>query len=347
MVTGLIGYMVGDAGAIWKTTDGGLSWSYQGSGVSNNLNAVSFSDTTHGIAVGDGGIILTTNDGLTWTKQKSTTSLGLLGCSMNSTSLAYVCGRNGIIYTSVDGGVTWTGQASGTSNDLFSICINPATPAKAVAVGETGTTVYTTNSGTLWTVVPVGILGFNSVSIDPTGTNIFVVGYNATIQLSVDGGLTYTAQISPVASVTLTCVQAISATVANICGAAGTILTTSNAGTLWTAQTPAVAFAASQFNAISYGSSTHGIAVGEGGVSDFLGSVFMVTDNGGILWGTGNVTNPATLFGYIYAYNMTAIYLNTYGTPGVGEQIFVKVKQASQSTGYTNSPGNSNIPQLV
>ncbi len=46
------------------------SWDAQSSGTTHALNAVSFSDATHGWAVGDGATILATSDGgATWTRQ--------------------------------------------------------------------------------------------------------------------------------------------------------------------------------------------------------------------------------------------------------------------------------------
>ncbi|MDQ3020430.1 MAG: YCF48-related protein [Bacteroidota bacterium] len=60
------GYTVGYNGLILKTSDGGITWNVQQSGVSNTLRSVDFADAANGFAVGDDGIILkTTNGGLT------------------------------------------------------------------------------------------------------------------------------------------------------------------------------------------------------------------------------------------------------------------------------------------
>jgi photosystem II stability/assembly factor-like uncharacterized protein len=55
MVDQQIVYVVGNAGTILKSTDGGLLWIRQFSGTTNNLHAVSFADANHGVAVGDMG----------------------------------------------------------------------------------------------------------------------------------------------------------------------------------------------------------------------------------------------------------------------------------------------------
>ncbi|MBK7499511.1 MAG: hypothetical protein IPI19_10485 [Ignavibacteriales bacterium] len=58
-----------------RTTNGGTTWASQSSGTTNNLWAVSFTDSNIGTAVGDHSIILrTTNGGATWTSQSSGTT---------------------------------------------------------------------------------------------------------------------------------------------------------------------------------------------------------------------------------------------------------------------------------
>ena len=67
----LQGTIVGSSGIIIHTTDGGLTWSRQNSGITDGsyLYAVSFVDSLIGYAVGDNGIILkTTNGGLSWVR---------------------------------------------------------------------------------------------------------------------------------------------------------------------------------------------------------------------------------------------------------------------------------------
>ena len=58
-----IGFVVGDAGTILKTTDAGMTWSPLTSGTTNTLYDVYFFDATQGVAVGDTGLILRTTDG--------------------------------------------------------------------------------------------------------------------------------------------------------------------------------------------------------------------------------------------------------------------------------------------
>jgi hypothetical protein len=58
-----VGTAVGDFGTILRTSDGGITWSLQISGTTNDLNSVCFIDSSSGTAVGDGGTIIHTTDG--------------------------------------------------------------------------------------------------------------------------------------------------------------------------------------------------------------------------------------------------------------------------------------------
>src|SRR4030095_8340903 len=58
-----IGFVVGDAGTILKSTDAGATWEPLTSGITNALHDVYFFDATQGVAVGERGRILRTTDG--------------------------------------------------------------------------------------------------------------------------------------------------------------------------------------------------------------------------------------------------------------------------------------------
>ena len=58
-----VGFAVGDAGTILKTTDAGMTWAPLTSGTTNALYDVYFFDATQGVAVGEQGVILRTTDG--------------------------------------------------------------------------------------------------------------------------------------------------------------------------------------------------------------------------------------------------------------------------------------------
>jgi photosystem II stability/assembly factor-like uncharacterized protein len=72
------GLVVGARGTILRTTDGGITWTRQISGTTEDLNQVFYANSDTGYVVGgesfppfQGGIILRTTDGgVTWAKQE-------------------------------------------------------------------------------------------------------------------------------------------------------------------------------------------------------------------------------------------------------------------------------------
>jgi len=72
-IDSLNGWTANGASRIYKTTDGGLTWTKYGSNAGFVINSISFSDTLNGWCVGDDGtrglIIHTTDGGKTWVLQ--------------------------------------------------------------------------------------------------------------------------------------------------------------------------------------------------------------------------------------------------------------------------------------
>ena len=102
-----VGYAVGDAGTIQKTTDAGLTWSALTSGTTKTFYDVYFFSDTEGIAVGDNGLILRTTDGgAVWQTITSGVRDGLRSVSFSGSN--GICGglSQDILY-STDSGATW------------------------------------------------------------------------------------------------------------------------------------------------------------------------------------------------------------------------------------------------
>ena len=120
---------VGEDATILKTTDGGAHWNiqtsgYQGAGV--QLFGVSFTDASHGTAVGSnfffsgGGnavVLRTTDGGGTWATKYSNPTPGILlfGVSFTDADTGTVVGVDfnvgvALILRTTDGGDTWSNQ---------------------------------------------------------------------------------------------------------------------------------------------------------------------------------------------------------------------------------------------
>jgi photosystem II stability/assembly factor-like uncharacterized protein len=155
MVNASTGYCVGVntifSPLVAKSTDGGANWIYSSFLLNNNegtLRDIYFFDTQNGIAVsnlwnGQGGISRTTNGGVNWTTQIF--SLGLYGVDFPSASIGYTVGLTGTIMKSINSGLSWTPQTSGTS--VFLSSVDFIDSLTGYACGDAGTVLKTTNGG--------------------------------------------------------------------------------------------------------------------------------------------------------------------------------------------------------
>jgi hypothetical protein len=98
------GWVIGDAGAILKTTNGGARWDPQTSGTNQWLRAVQFLDAQTGWAVGGNGTILKTIDGgTTWKPQASGTEAWLNAVQFLDAQTGWAVGDHGTILKTPNG----------------------------------------------------------------------------------------------------------------------------------------------------------------------------------------------------------------------------------------------------
>ncbi|MFH0960404.1 MAG: YCF48-related protein, partial [Pseudomonadota bacterium] len=140
------GFVVGSAGLVLGTTNGGQSWTSIFSGTSNDLTGISFTIGGIGIIVGKAGTILkTTNGGQSWFALCSGTSSDLRGVSLPNSMVGIAVGSSGTILRTTNGGTTWTLQYSSPSLDLIAVAFVDTNVG--VAVGTGGTVLRTNNGG--------------------------------------------------------------------------------------------------------------------------------------------------------------------------------------------------------
>ncbi|GJQ32883.1 MAG: hypothetical protein HBSAPP04_17220 [Ignavibacteriaceae bacterium] len=100
-ITTTTGWAVGTGGNVYKTTDGGGSWSKQASSTTSTLQSVDFFDENHGIAVGnDGTIIKTTDGGTTWERASEVTDQPLMSTLLLNEYSAIAVGSGSVILKS-------------------------------------------------------------------------------------------------------------------------------------------------------------------------------------------------------------------------------------------------------
>lgn len=173
-----VGWVVGSAGRIYKTTDGGNSWVAQASPTTRNLSKVHFIDSQHGWACGGWGdntaylVIRTTNGGTTW----QNLSFGNTAYSCDDIYFVdslngWICGYdntiNGHIHRTTDGGLTWTRQTipAGVGQvaaiDFPTVNKGWATTSSIYA-NPAGAILYTTDGGENWAIQGYTNLDYNN-----------------------------------------------------------------------------------------------------------------------------------------------------------------------------------------
>lgn len=147
-----------------KSTDGGANWSFYNFYFQNNEGScddIHFFDSNTGVITGaawngQGAIARTTDSGSNWATTLFPTIVALQGMDFPLINVGYVAGWGGAILNTIDYGVSWTEQTSGTSSDLYDIAFMPNT-LTGVAVGAGGVILYTDNGG-----LPVELSSFSA-----------------------------------------------------------------------------------------------------------------------------------------------------------------------------------------
>ncbi|MBK6874881.1 MAG: T9SS type A sorting domain-containing protein [Ignavibacteria bacterium] len=111
------GFVCGNGGEVFKTTDGGINWSNSNSGISNiDLNSISFVDESRGVVVGkSGSIFLTTDGGNSWVQNASSTNRNLLDVKYYSDGI-YATGEHGTLLSNDSG--KWNAVNTQTDSDI-------------------------------------------------------------------------------------------------------------------------------------------------------------------------------------------------------------------------------------
>lgn len=196
-----VGFVGTGSGKIYRTTDGGASWTlvYNNTSVTNFINHIRFDNATTGIAIGDGinassimAYLYTTDGGSTWTN-RNTVLLGtipLTNVYFVNAGFGYMGGYTLVgskevegIFRTTTSGTNWTFYTIGnTSKDSLSWteAISFRTTAIGVAVKSDSTVWRTANSGVTWTKVgQLPRMGFGIVY--NSATSVIIVGRNGMV----------------------------------------------------------------------------------------------------------------------------------------------------------------------
>lgn len=262
------GYIVGNAGAILATTDGGKNWTVQSSGTTVDLKAVYFANSFTGWACGANGVILnTTNGGTTWQILTSGTTQTLNTIYFNG-SFGMVGGTNGTLLKTTSSGTSWTSVSNPfTSVEITSISFPNSGNLNFYWVAtKNGNCGVTTNSGVNWAVNASFGAAYGIKSIHARNTNpgdVWCVGALGLKKKTNDNGATWTSQTMGTTN-TLNDVHFSnqSSLYGHAVGENGTIVCTTNGGLTWGLETSTTT---QRLNSIFMLDTQTGFAVGDSG----------------------------------------------------------------------------------
>jgi photosystem II stability/assembly factor-like uncharacterized protein len=275
------GFAVTLGGFVYRTTDGGQTW-FQRTKAATALNAVYFFDAATGYAVGrDNTVLKTTDGGETWdpkpvpdTIPKGELSSIRCGTSANCMITTGNSGAERLLHTT-NGGNSWT-ALSPTSEHLYDVAYSSNTDA--VAVGDFGITVLTTNANSSTpTFVRVGddpLPGLFSRLRSGSANLVVAPGRAGRLARSTDGGRHWTAIQLPT-SADLRDAWFVDDEVGFALDAGGRVFRTMNGGDNWaefgtaSGVQPSTLYAPDQDTVLLFGPT--GVRRGTGGSFDLVG----------------------------------------------------------------------------
>ncbi|MDO8620359.1 MAG: YCF48-related protein [bacterium] len=230
LVSGL--YLSGGTGSIFKTTDGGDTFSQLRSPSLNPLHAISCPSQSVCYTVGDFGTFLkTTNAGETWS--------GIpLGSKSNSPRLTnvlaldeqtvIVIGRDATLYRTEDGGASWGRPGVRSVADFYALYFPDS--KNGFIGGDDGALFVTDDGGATWAYRSTLRLAGKILGIHGDGgQTLFAVG--DAVHKSTDGGKTWTRQTTP--SKSSVGVAVVDASTTYILADLNTVQKTSDGGATW------------------------------------------------------------------------------------------------------------------
>jgi photosystem II stability/assembly factor-like uncharacterized protein len=277
------GWVVGYKQRIYKTTDGGLTWTRQKTYALNDIYLdVCFIDSLEGWVTGFPATVYhTTDGGVSWTRQYPSGSASWIFDIFFVDSLnGWTAGEDGAIDMTTDGGQTWVGVTSGTTESLYGLWFTAVD--RGWAVGNAGTILFW--DGVSWSPQTSGVSDFVRDLCFVSDNTGWAVGGDRAVLRTTDGGQTWVAQPVPSSpNPYLMDVCFIDSLEGWVAETDGTILHTTDSGASWEIQH---AEGSPHLCGIDFVNATHGWAAG-------LSCAIQHTGDGGATW-VSQTTNLST-----------------------------------------------------
>ncbi len=232
---------VGEAGTVWRSADGGTSWSAIASGTSATLNAITTAGTNL-VAVGEAGAAVYSSDGgETWSVAQSGTTLPLVSLWANGGGLVIAVGGRlaggggsaSVLIRSTDSGATWSFPTSAAPNDntFDDLAAVYGTGSAIVAVGGCEfvcstdfASYHSTDGGVTWTYHSslTASAERRAGSLWGTGSTFIAGASSEYIYRSTDAGVSWTLESTGQLNITL-----------EVAGSGSNVVAASANGKIW------------------------------------------------------------------------------------------------------------------
>lgn len=268
------GYVVGEGGFVARTDVGGASWNPSVSPhvIGNLLSLWFFADT--GWVVGlfqdsshvPHNMLLTTDGGQTWTPQNTESTVRLHTLVFPDRRKAFALDESHVVAT-INGGRTWAPRLIDSLNTFSGISFSDT--SNGWMVGSSGEIRKTTDGGSSWNRVSVGLQFDLHAIAAASGSRLIAVGDGGAITRTDNGGDNW----FPIASPTQRNLQSVDFFTSNAgvaVGDGGEIIRTVDGGLSWSE----VSNGSFSLSGVQFFDATNGWAVG------FNGSAYRSTDAG-------------------------------------------------------------------
>jgi photosystem II stability/assembly factor-like uncharacterized protein len=188
------GWVVGDAGTLLRTTDGGRTWLGQKSGTNQSLYSIAFhEDGKRGWIVGERATILETKDGgENWNRLKTNLKADFFAVSLcNNYQDVCIVGGGGVILKRELTQKRWKQIPSLVTDTLWSLHFSWRGEL-GCAVGGNGAILISLDGGNTWRHKKVGVKSsLYSATVLADERTIWVVGDEGTVLVSKNKGKTW------------------------------------------------------------------------------------------------------------------------------------------------------------
>lgn len=276
------GWVVGELGRIYHTTDGGKTFTRSDAGTKAAFLSVACLSDGSVVVTGQKGWAMRSRDqGKTWEKVDTGVKRDLLSVDFATPQVGVAVGDFGTMVRTEDGGQTWTKIPLPTDiqlpedvaeivepGDVLLYDIDFVTPEQGWAVGEFGVILATTDAGKTWHAQkgPVETTLFGVQFTD--ANNGFATGIEQVLLRTTDGGATWKQVKVPGHKGFVLGLYdvAVQGKVGWVIGDSGLLLRTTDGGDTWQMVDLPIKLAGNWFRGIGLTPSTNGIIVGSEGL---------------------------------------------------------------------------------